>query len=184
MSYNTPALTDYTLVKKLSDLPDPSAGVITISGGAVQVNGTVDITPNRLVIGAGAFVYGLDFNIDGITTNNAGALFTVLDNTSTIQNLTCENPNATGSLFDYDGTGVEPWVLQEIVSFTTPIIGNFEDFANLVIQNCAFLFFTTGITFSGSSNGNYSFDTTLFSAFTGVAFDLGTAVVLNQKTNN
>ncbi len=177
-------LNNYVIVQNLSHLPDPVGDVITVSNNSYQINGNVDISPNRLVIEEGVFIFGLDFNVDSLSTNNAGALFTSSASFVTIQNLFCENPHATGSLFNFTGTGTEGWIIQEVLSITTPFIGAFGSYGNLVIQNCGFFFFTTGLTFTGSNNGNSSFATTLLTGFTGVAIDLGTAIMNSMKFLN
>jgi hypothetical protein len=62
-------------VASLADLPTPVAGVITLPDSTCwQFEGIVNITPNRLELGAGACILGTVPGRSQIITNNAGPL--------------------------------------------------------------------------------------------------------------
>ena len=169
-------LDNYQLVKNVDNLPTPVGDVITlIAPIQYQFNGKVNISPNRLVLPTGAFIFGLSFNSDGIISDTTGALITATSASIEVQALNLEAPN--GSLYDITGTGLEPIILQENVSFTTPTIGTITNAGNLIMDSCAYLFFTDGLTIAGSLNGGQDFSITIFSGFTGTAINYGTSVV-------
>ena len=174
MSYVTPALKDTQIVKSLADLPAPVSQVITLEAKVYQINGAVDIDDNRIVLVAGSLILGIDFNIDSITSSTTGALFTATNITVTMKNLTLAAANSS-KLIDFSGTGAQVLVLQEIISFVSPVIATINNAGNTVIQDCAFISATTGITFSGTLNDNLNINLTGFLSYTGKAIDLGSS---------
>ena len=174
MSHRNPFKNNYKIVSEPKHLPAAVAGVRTLEAKIYDINGALDIGSDRIVGVAGSLLVGTDFNIDSITSTTTGALFTSVNITVTMKNLTLNAPNSS-KLIDFSGTGAEVLVLQEIISFVSPVIADISNVGNCIIQDCAFIGATTGVTFSGTSNFGININLTLFSSFTGKAIDLGSA---------
>lgn len=100
--------TNYVVVKSLSDFPTPSGGVITLADDtSYELNGTVDISTNRIVCGTRNIIRGLDRSNDKLVSTTTGALITC-DSTTVAKTIVtlegCSLTCTTGAIFAMTGT--------------------------------------------------------------------------------
>lgn len=94
---------NYRLIKTVDDFPQPVAGVITLDTDFdYEINGAVNITPNRIQLNGSHRIFGLNPTKDLLITDNAGALFTGSDDGLISESLAITNPS--GTLFDMENT--------------------------------------------------------------------------------
>lgn len=164
------------LVEALSDLPTPTAGVITLAADTVYVfAGNVDIGVNRLALGNNTYVQGTARDLDVIISSTTGALFTA--STTNIRIHTLGLDVAAGDLIDYNGGGTNSIFIEDVSIIAANTLGTITDSVLTVIRFSNYNQTTTdGYIFAGSSNGKLVISNSTFTNTIGTALDLGTAV--------
>ncbi len=176
------------VVNSLSDFPIPVADVSTLEDNTLYLIGPkLQMGSVRLVCQANTFVKGISNLTSGLTYTGTGALFTMNNVTSSIEDLELDTPN--GDVFDWDNTTAQ--VLravdcrvnscQRIGTFnsTTGGIIRFTNFspANVISDGCVFTgswrSFYNEVTAATINGGSYY---NVGNAVFGI-FDIDTAIV-------
>ena len=161
-------------VSSVDDFPSAVVGVITLADNTVyQINGTIDIGSNRLVMGADTFIKGNSRDIDVITSTTTDALIT---STNSFRIWTLGFVCNSGTLLDLNGAGVEDFYSFGLAFESTGGLGDIASFRNVTLFNANFSTFTNGITLTGT-NINLVIAFSGFSETTSATnhIDLGTA---------
>lgn len=141
------------LVQSLADFPAPIANVITLADNvAYQINGSVNIGANRIVLGVSNKIFGFDKSNDKIiSTITAAAMITGSNKDVSITFLTLANVGTTSTTFNITGTTnntqVTDCIFGSCVSLGTISGGNVVILNNNFITGC-----TGGLTVSGTIN--------------------------------
>jgi hypothetical protein len=137
------ARTNFVLVQSVSDLPAPSAGVITLAANTVyEVNGTIVLT-SKINLN-GCYLVGTDANNDKLVyTPASGEMFTG-NKGGTIKTLTLVANTTGAKLFNLDLAAGENILVRDA------IIANCKDVG--LIKGANICFFSV-INFSGNTTG-------------------------------
>lgn len=162
------------VVNSKDDLPSPVGGVITLSGGIQYLFGNdVDLGADRLVLGSGTSIAGLETISITISYSGTGDLLTWVDATVTVRNIAFSLPS--GRLFNGTNSG-QVIRMQDVVVVNCDRIGVFSG-----TPIPRFTFFTClnvvagGIDFGASTVPNLLYGPGLTNITAGILFDLGTA---------
>jgi len=153
---------DIIFVGSKSDLPTPSAGVITLAANATYfITGTVDLTGDRLECGENtAIIGGSSENCRIKSTGLVAALITSVYSLP-IRNITIEAALA----LNLDGDGTTTAIDWFGVNFTDcAVVGTVKDYTNFIMTDCAFLN-SGGMTLDGTI-GSVGFSSCLFNCNT------------------
>ena len=147
------------------------AGVITLADNTEYLLTNDISTANRFVLGDNCLINGSDNIIIGLTYTGAGNMFTSLNKTWTVKNitLTC----SSGTLVDFDGTGAEIFQILNCV-IVADTLGTLNDFQGMHIDDTQFNITTDGFTFGGA-NGVILIESVLGTIAAGTFFDLAAA---------
>lgn len=157
----------------LSDLPAPSGGVITLEDSKIyQINGSIDLGSNRLVMGVDTTIRGNSPKLDFLFSTTTSALIT---STSSFRMIEVGFQANSGSIFDLNGTGSEICLCVGVRFFGTGALGDVADFDLFETNIALFVGFSSGITFSGSNGSFISVDTEYFQTSAATSIDLQTA---------
>jgi len=146
------------LVSSKGEFPTPSGGIITLLANTTYfINGTIDLTGDRLVCGANTTIIGgSSENCRIKSTGLVSALITSIYSLP-IRNITLEASLA----LNLDGDGTTTALDWFGVNFTDcATIGTVKDYTNFVMSDCAFLN-SGGMTIDGTF-GSVAFQTCLF----------------------
>ena len=167
-----PATTKTVLVNSISDFPSAVAGVITLDDDTEYAIRNDISTANRFVLGNNAVINGSDNLVINLTYTGSGIMFTSLNDSWTLKNITCTF--ASGTLMDFDGTSAE--ILQLLsCRLNGATLGTIDDFAGIHIDDTQFTITTDGFLFGGT-NGVILAEANLGSIGAGTFYDLGSAV--------
>jgi len=105
-------MNDVAVVEKLSDLPSPDSGVITLKENTVyMVSGMVDIGVNRIVASIGSSLVGHVFRRDGLqrTGTPTGSLLTVPTGVDAfcVHSMYLKTPAGAGDIFDISNANAD-----------------------------------------------------------------------------
>ncbi|MBV1928887.1 MAG: hypothetical protein KUG81_05185 [Gammaproteobacteria bacterium] len=158
-------------INSASDFPTAVSNVITLVADTnYRISGEIDIIADRFDTSAGGItLYGVNANVDKITTTNTGALFTGAS-------VRCMNLGVTvtsGSVFDMSGLGVIALNSFFVLGCTTLGTVNATGLFSWLNSNITALS-TSGILFTGVCR-TILIRSNSFSNFDGTAIDLGTA---------
>lgn len=177
------------LVNVLTDLPAPSAGVISLAANTNYVLGdNVSLGTNRLNVDAGGISWtsGNQFG-PTLTYTGTGTMFTGVDVTFHIFEAQVDAPNGTvfdGS--DVASPGTNIWLISAVRISNSAKVGNFTSLNAVVFENSLAANTTQGVTLSGSGWFLFSFvkfaQISTSASFIGV--DLGTAVSSSGEIAN
>ncbi len=163
-------------VRTASDLPAPSAGVITLADRTEYFFANDFSTSDRFVLGASTLIRGPDSGLVTLTYTGTGVMFT---STKTWRIERIRVDCATGTFFSMIGTGAEVIQVVDMTVTSCDVIGNIEDIAAAQISNVSFEDIkTNGISFTGNMS-TYISATDLIVLNGGTMFDLGTATFDN-----
>ena len=149
---------NYVLVKKISDFPTPSGGVITLADNtAYEINGTISFGTDRIVCGVSNVIYGIDKSDDILFYTGTGDLITVLNNDFSINKVTVSAVSGCGLKLTGDGTNrVE---IAENIFGNCKIISEFTGgFEDLIFRNNLIVGSEQGINIAGTYNDIYVID--------------------------
>lgn len=176
----TPASTKTVIVNQLSDFPSPVAGVITLADNTEYAIQNDISTSNRFVVGDNTVLSGSDSAVVTITYTGAGTMFTSVNSTWKIRDLTVSC--ASGTMLDYSGSGVE--ILQIIDStIVADTLGTISGFVGMHVDDVIVNTTTDGLTFSGTC-GVMLIEALLVTAAAGTVLDLNTAVLDSLSIDN
>lgn len=139
----------FVFVTQKSDLPTPSAGVITLADGVTYLfTDEVDLTGDRLVCGINTTILGgSSENCRIKSTGLTGTALITSNYSLPIRNITIEANVA----LNLDGDGATTAIDWFGVNFTDcATIGTIKDYSNFIMQDSAFL-----------NSGNLTFDGTI-----------------------
>lgn len=166
-----PVSTKTIIVNSLSDFPTPVGGVITLDDNTEYAIRNDISTANRFVLGNNCVLSGSDSAVVSITYTGVGVMFTSVNCSWKLKNVTVNA--ATGTLIDFDGTGVEIFQAldSEIVAST---LGTFANFGGIYFDDAQIAVTTNGFAFAGT-NGVILIEAQLATIAAGIMWDLGTA---------
>jgi hypothetical protein len=144
----SPSINNFVFVTQKSDLPTPSAGVITLAAGVTYFfTDEVDLTGDRLVCGANTTILGgSSENCRIKSTGLTGTALITSNYSLPIRNITIEANVA----LNLDGDGTTTALDWFGVNFTDcATIGTIKDYSNFIMQDSAFLN-SGNLTFDGS----------------------------------
>lgn len=153
------AVSNLVFVTQKSDLPTPSAGVITLAAGVTYFfTDEVDLTGDRLVCGINTTILGgSSENCRIKSTGLTGTALITSNYSLPIRNITIEANVA----LNLDGDGTTTALDWFGVNFTNcPTIGTIKDYTNFIMQDSAFLN-SGGMTLDGTI-GTVGFTQCLF----------------------
>jgi hypothetical protein len=167
----TPASTKTIVVNSLTDFPPPVAGVITLADNTEYAVRNDISTSSRFVFGNNCVISGSDEAVTTLAYTGVGVMFTALNATCKLRNIT--TASATGTFIDFSGSGVE--LLQVVDSHViTSILGAVGGAGGMQFSGSQFEATTNGMAFTGA-NGVALMGAFLCEVDAGTAFDLGTA---------
>jgi hypothetical protein len=155
----SPSINNFVFVTQKSDLPTPSAGVITLADGVTYFfTDVVDLTGDRLVCGINTTLLGgSSENCRIKSTGLVGTALITSNYSLPIRNITIEANVA----LNLDGDGTTTALDWFGVNFTDcATIGTIRDYTNFIMQDGAFLN-SGGMTFDGTI-GTVGFTQCLF----------------------
>lgn len=166
-----PTTTKTVVVNSISDFPTAVAGVITLQDDTEYAIRNDITTSDRFVLGGNTVIDGSDNLVINLTYTGAGIMFTSLNQSWAMKNitLTC----ASGTFIDFDGTSAEIFQLQNC-RIIADILGTIDDFAGIHFDDTQFTVTTDGLLFGGT-NGVILLEANLGVIDAGTLYDLGTA---------
>jgi hypothetical protein len=171
------ALNDYVIIQSKSDFPAPAAGIIQLADNCIyQVNGTIILGADRLVLGSGTVVMGVQSSHDILVyTGTAACIQALGGNNLRINDMTISA--AAGAMVDAVDASVVN--LMDIIGVAERF-GRFEDCDTVVIQQSAGVQLESGIELVNSSPGALfailNARLTQKASGAGILLDLGTSV--------
>lgn len=170
------AASNVVIINQMSDFPTPVSGVITLAddtGYLISANLT---TTNSFILGSNTSVFSSSRFVASITYNGTGTLFTSVDASIHVKDITLEAAN--GSLFDCSTS-----ISQDILLFenctveSCDKIGTVGGFSILRLQSLTFRDIKTdGLTVTGTSGQLFSTGVLAF-LNGGTLFDLDSATL-------
>jgi hypothetical protein len=161
-----------------SDLPTPSGGIITLLANTTYfINGTIDLTGDRIVCGANTTIIGgSSENCRIKSTGLVSALITSVYSFP-LRNITLE----ASLVLNLDGDGTTTALDWFGVNFTDcAVIGTVKDYTNFIMSDCAFLN-SGGMTIDGTL-GSAAFAQSLFDCNSGnTAFILPSTLTITRR---
>lgn len=161
-----------------SDFPSPSGGIITLLANTTYfINGTIDLTGDRIVCGANTTIIGgSSENCRIKSTGLVSALITSVYSFP-LRNITIEASLA----LNLDGDGTTTALDWFGVNFTDcAVIGTVKDYTNFIMSDCAFLN-SGGMTIDGTL-GSAAFAQSLFDCNAGnTAFILPATLTITRR---
>lgn len=171
-------VTNHVPVSSLADFPTPVANVITLEDDtAYLLNGTVDISPNRIVTGIRNAIVGTDKQNDILLSDTSGTLITMDSSSTDLKALTlntCTVRAVNGTLFSITSSAQRNvFVIDNCNLTSSSTIGTLNNFTSFVMRNSAFLNASvSGVTITGT-NGTFRVRDGNYATITGTCFALG-----------
>ena len=166
-----PATTKTVIVNQLSDFPTPVGGIITLLDDTEYAVRNDISTSNRFVLGNNCVIDGSDNIVITLEYTGVGIMFTALNSSWTIKNITISC--TSGQFLDFDGTTSEILQLKNSVVFADTL-GTIDDFFGIHIDDTQFQVTTDGFLFGGT-NGVILLESALGAINAGTLCDLGIA---------
>jgi len=132
-----------------SDFPTAIGGVITLLDDTEYFVAQDISTANRFVLGSNTVVSGADRIITNLTYTGVGNMFSSVDNSNKVRDLTILFPS--GSLLDVSGTGVETFKLLSCIA-TGATLGTIEGMYEFASDTSDLNVSTDGFTFIGNNS--------------------------------
>lgn len=162
------------LINAKTDFPAPIAGVITLLPDTQYVIGAdINLGSDVFVLQDLTCISGSESILTTLTSTSSADLFTMLDATVSINNLTIDIPN--GRVFNYTDTGSRILRCKELI-VNCDMWGAFisTSASNIRFNNCECTIETDGMTFTGNFRV-LLWDTSTITINNGSIWDLGTA---------
>jgi len=149
------------LVDRLTDLPDPVGGVITLADDdAYLITTTLDLAGNRIVCGRNSVIRGTSSENCRILSTGLGALPIITSAYSIVlRDITIE-ATGTQSCVDLDASGTPNQAVDWIGVNFNGTVGKIADYGNCIWSVCALLS-ADGLEFDGTI-GTVAFSNSLF----------------------
>lgn len=161
---------NYVLVKTKADFPTPSGGIITLADDtAYEINGTIVLGTDRIVVGVSNIVYGVDKSNDILVYTGVLAMFTAVNQDFSLNKVTTVNATAGSQTFDFIGDGTNRIEIAENIFGNSISLGELKGgFATIVFRNNLLVGNSDGITVTGVNEDLFVTDN-LFDSFVGAA---------------
>lgn len=175
--------TDSILVNALSDLPSPSAGVITLAANKQYLLGTdINLGTNRIVFSDGSTLSGIESLVTTLTYTGTSDMFTMTDTTNRVSTMTISCAN--GRIFNWTSTSLKILRVNDITIASCDTFGLFTGVdAILRFTNVSpGLMTTNGLSFVGSFD-NFLWEVSASTVTAGALFNLGTATFASFITD-
>lgn len=92
-----PCRMNHVMIRTVSDLPTPSAGVISLADStSYELNGLINIGANTLDMGNATLLYGINRFADGLVTSSSGNIITSTNTSFILKDFTLQAPNTSG----------------------------------------------------------------------------------------
>ncbi len=166
-----PVSTKTVIVNDINDFPTAVAGVITLQDDTEYLITNDISTANRFVLGNNCVISASDNIIIELAYTGSGVMFTSLNKTWTIKDISIDC--SSGTFMDFDGTGAEIFQFKNSL-IVADTLGTIDDFAGLHIDDTQFNVTTDGYIFGGA-NGVILVESLLGTIAAGTFFDLGSA---------
>ena len=175
--------TETVIVQVKADLPTPSVGVITLASGVgYLIMAEIDLGTDKIDVDGAAFVYGFASSQAKLETNNAGALLNGgTGGTLRMRDITLENTNGSGTIFDFQGSDTEIVLLRNIVPVAAGGgLGTFDRVAVFALTLSNLIAQTGGLTLTNTNAPTSVFpicivEDNLISQTSGTFLDFGTS---------
>lgn len=166
-----PATTKTVIVNDINDFPAAVAGVITLQDDTEYAIRNDITTANRFVMGDNTVIDGSDNIVINLTYTGSNTMFTSVNKSWTLKNIT--TTFSSGTFMDWDGTGTEIFQLKNsrVIGDT---LGTIDDFAGVHFDDTQMAVATQGFLFGGT-NGVILLESNLSTIEAGTLYDLGTA---------
>lgn len=162
------------VINELSDWPAAVGGVITLDSNTQYLIGTnLPSSSNRFVMGSFTVIKGIDTDNANIDYTGTGAMFTSVDKTWLIEDITLDCPN--GKVFDHTDSVGRFVRTRNVCVADSDTLGDFNSTANGVwfFTNFIATNMSGGFTFTGNWN-IMQFEISSDVQITGTFIDLGT----------
>lgn len=174
-------------VNAKSDLPTPSAGVITLAGQTEYVVGNdISLGTDRIVMGADTVFRGVDENVVTVTYTGTGNMFTAEDVSCRLKSFTASCTSGTFySAKNTAGNEGTSNVIVDNVDIDCATLGSIENLNIYGMFRCAINSVTTdGFTFVGSAGNAVTINDCTVIQAAGTFLDLASATFLSFDVNN
>lgn len=169
---------NYVLVKQKSDFPNPVSGVITLlSNTDYEVNGSIDLTGDRIALNGSNSIFGQNPELDILITNNATSMIEGRDAGAIIDRLSLSN--AGGPIFDVLDTvpSTNSVFVTSCVLISSLSVGTFTDLLVVQFEKNAFRSLGDGVKIGGINNIGVRFNGNIVeNTVNGTLIDLGVSV--------
>jgi len=171
------SLSRYVLVKEKADFPLPASGIITLDFNTnYEINGTIDLTGDRLQCNGSNKIFGINPRTDVLITSNVVALISAQDAGFIGDNIGLSNP--TGLIFQFQDTiaNTNNLFLRGCVVSGFLELAQVSDLLLVDIEKCGFQNGSNGISFDGTFSEGVRFTGNVIEdTVTGTLVDLGTS---------
>lgn len=146
--------TNYVLVKSKSDLPTPVGGIITLANNcAYELNGTINLGTDRIVVGTSNIIYGIDKSDDILIYTGSGDAITGTNQDLSLRSFTIVANTSGAKCFNLSGDATNRLEIAEIIFANSDEIGTITGgFATIVFRNNLLTGNSDGLTISGNNN--------------------------------
>ena len=170
------------VVTSLDDLPEPVAGVITLTNGIVYDWRTILVTSDQIDVN-GAIVQGVSARVSGLVyTGISDAL--ICNGESFNVNLLFVNCTSGGNVCNAVGAAGKNFNVQTLVSTQCSSLGTIDTFDNISFVRCLFENATTnGFTFTGTCN-LFAMRNSVMGNNAGIALDFSAMTTLDTANVN
>ncbi len=166
-----PAGTKTVIVNDINDFPAAVAGVITLADETEYAIRNDITTASRFVLGDNCVISGADNIITKLTYSNSGVMFTSLNQSWSVSNITLSC--TSGTFVDFDGSGIELFQMRNS-AVIADTLGTIDDVYGIHFDDTQFTVTTDGFLFGGT-NGVILLEANLSVIDAGTLWDLGTA---------
>ena len=166
-----PVSTKTVIVNDINDFPAAVSGVITLADDTEYAVRNDISTANRFVLGDNCVLTGSDAAVITLAYTGSGIMFTSLNKTWTLANITISC--TSGTFIDFDGTSTEIFQIRNSVVIADTL-GTIDDFSGIHFDDLQLTVATNGFLFGGT-NGVILLEANLTTIGAGTLYDLGTA---------
>jgi len=167
----TPVSTKTVIINSISDFPAAVGGIITLADDTEYAVRNDISTSNRFIVGNNCVIGGSDEAVVSLAYTGAGIMFTSVNKTWKIKNITIDC--SSGTFVDVSGTSTEVFQLVRTI-LACDKFGSIADMLGLQISDMQISVTTDGVLFAGSF-GVALIEDMLATIDAGTFFDLGTS---------
>ena len=142
---------NYVVVREKSDLPTPSAGVITLAAGTFYaINGIIGLGTDRIEFAGDCKIQGLSAFSDQLIYTGSGDMFTMTDINFSLSNVTVISSTVGSKVFEATNNAKDKsFVIQDAVFAACNEVGKVTGFDNVLLNVVNYLLNTDGWEFDG-----------------------------------